>query len=73
MFANEVRLNHIKLLYLYLLKYKVFSVWDVQQVGYSYVVKLARLGKDNEWFPVHDLTFTLSPIPEGDDNATSIS
>jgi hypothetical protein len=64
MFTNSVRLNHMKQLYLYLLKYEGFRVWDVTQIDDCYTIKLARIDKKYGKVPVHDLVFTLSPVPK---------
>ena len=64
MFGNEIRINHLRLLYLYLLKYR-WEVWNVAKEGQSYIVTLAKRDGNNELFPIHDSVFVLSPLPEG--------
>jgi len=68
MFSNEQRLNHLKQLYLYLLKYnneepRRYGVYQVININESYVVHMAVRNKAYGFIPMH-LTYVLSPLPE---------
>jgi len=64
MFSNETRLNHLRQLYLYMLKYDGFSVYEVTQQGASYLIKMAKNDKTYGKIPIHDLIYVLSPVPD---------
>lgn len=63
MFANDIRINHIRQLYLYLLKYDDYMVYAIRQLGDSYAIELAVRDKTYGYIPIHK-TLILSPVPE---------
>lgn len=63
MFANNIRIHHIKQLYLHLLKYDRFKVYSVEKIHESYVVRLTVRDKTFGYLPMPGV-FVLSPVPD---------
>ncbi|KKM05381.1 hypothetical protein LCGC14_1754670 [marine sediment metagenome] len=60
LYANAIRLEHLKDLYIYVLKHK-FSIAGVEKIQLGYVVKLVKQPVQTGY---HHCTFVLSPVPE---------